>query len=72
VLWALATRFQADRDLFMVPNVACNMLDPSSHDGLSAKLGLDATLPLGAAEKRLEFSPEVLERARRMMDQNSV
>lgn len=46
VLWALATRFQADTDLFMVPKVFCNRLDPSAVDGMSAKLGLDATAPL--------------------------
>ncbi|MCG3211949.1 MAG: 3-octaprenyl-4-hydroxybenzoate carboxy-lyase [Anaerolineae bacterium] len=46
VLWALATRFQADTDMFMVPKVFCNRLDPSSVDGMSAKLGLDATAPL--------------------------
>ncbi len=46
VLWAMATRFQADTDMFMVPNVFCNRLDPSSRDGRSAKLALDATAPL--------------------------
>ena len=46
VLWAIATRFQADTDMFMVPKVFCNRLDPSSVDGMSAKLGLDATAPL--------------------------
>ena len=46
VLWALATRFQADTDMFMVPKVFCNRLDPSSVNGMSAKLGLDATAPL--------------------------
>ncbi len=46
VLWALATRFQADKDLFVVPDVICNRLDPSSSDGTSAKMGLDATKPL--------------------------
>jgi 2,5-furandicarboxylate decarboxylase 1 len=46
VLWALATRFQADTDMFMVPNVFCNRLDPSSREGVSAKLALDATAPL--------------------------
>lgn len=46
VLWALATRFQADTDLFTVPKVFCNRLDPSSVDGMSAKLALDATAPL--------------------------
>ncbi len=64
VLWALATRFQADRDLFVVSDVACNMLDPSSQDGLSAKMGLDATLPIDAPEKRLVFSEEILSRVR--------
>jgi UbiD family decarboxylase len=46
VMWALATRFQADTDMFMVPQVFCNRLDPSSRDGMSAKLALDATAPL--------------------------
>lgn len=45
VLWALATRFQADTDMFVVPKVFCNRLDPSSIDGMSAKIGLDATKP---------------------------
>jgi UbiD family decarboxylase len=45
VLWALATRFQADTDMFVVPKVFCNRLDPSSVDGMSAKIGLDATKP---------------------------
>lgn len=43
VLWALATRFQADTDMFVVPKVFCNRLDPSSVEGMSAKVGLDAT-----------------------------
>ena len=46
VLWAIATRFQADQDLFVVPKVLCNRLDPSSVDGMSAKMALDATKPL--------------------------
>jgi 2,5-furandicarboxylate decarboxylase 1 len=46
VLWAIATRFQADADMFMVPDVFCNRLDPSSRDGMSSKLALDATAPL--------------------------
>ncbi len=40
VLWALATRFQADRDLFVVPSVLCNRLDPSSVDGMSQRWAL--------------------------------
>jgi 2,5-furandicarboxylate decarboxylase 1 len=43
VLWALATRFQSDRDLFRVEGVSTNLLDPSIRNGVSAKMGLDAT-----------------------------
>jgi 2,5-furandicarboxylate decarboxylase 1 len=46
VLWAIATRFQADTDMFVVPEVFCNRLDPSSRNGMSSKLALDATAPL--------------------------
>ncbi|MDN5343901.1 MAG: hypothetical protein PWQ18_12 [Clostridia bacterium] len=43
VMWALATRMQADEDVFIVPRVFCNRLDPSARDGMAAKLGIDAT-----------------------------
>ena len=56
VLWAIATRFQADTDMFSVPNVLCNRLDPSSVDGMSAKLAIDATAPLDWDVQRA-FSP---------------
>lgn len=46
VEWAMATRFQADRDLVVVPNALGSILDPSSNRGVSAKMGLDATRPL--------------------------
>ncbi len=48
--WALATRFQADRDLFVVPGAWGSRLDPSARDGVTAKMGLDATAPLGELE----------------------
>ena len=60
VLWALATRFQADTDLFCVPKVFCNRLDPSAVDGLSAKLGLDATAPLDWDVERTTLPPEAM------------
>ena len=47
VEWAIATRFQADKDLVMVRNARGSTLDPSSEDGLTAKMGIDATKPLG-------------------------
>ena len=64
VLWALATRFQADRDMFVVPDVFCNRLDPSSIDGVSAKLGLDATQPLSWDVERTSLPADALAWAR--------
>ena len=44
--WAVATRFQADRDLLVVSGAQGSKLDPSSTDGVNAKMGIDATKPL--------------------------
>jgi len=46
--WAIATRFQADRDLLVVSGAQGSKLDPSSDGGISAKMGLDATKPIEA------------------------
>ncbi len=46
VEWAVATRFQADRDLVVVGNALGSILDPSAEHGISAKMGIDATRPL--------------------------
>ncbi|GBF08441.1 hypothetical protein apy_01660 [Aeropyrum pernix] len=48
VEWAIATRFQADKDLVIIPRARGSTLDPSAADGLTAKMGLDATRPLDA------------------------
>ncbi|HEX4249567.1 MAG TPA: UbiD family decarboxylase [Pseudonocardia sp.] len=45
--WAIDTRMQADRDLLVVPRTIGSSLDPSSEQGTSAKLGIDATVPPG-------------------------
>jgi 2,5-furandicarboxylate decarboxylase 1 len=50
VEWAVATRFQADRDLVIVPESQGSRLDPSTRNGVGAKMGLDATKPLAAGE----------------------
>ena len=48
VLWAVATRMQADRDLVTIAGSLGAMLDPSADDrGITAKLGIDATRPFG-------------------------
>jgi len=64
VEWAIATRFQADRDLVVLTGQPSSSLDPSAtmvpgQKARSAKMGLDATIPwadhtgrpLGAAER---------------------
>jgi len=50
VEWAVATRFQADRDLLVVPESQGSKLDPSTRDGVGAKMGIDATKPVAAPE----------------------
>ncbi|MFA4647195.1 UbiD family decarboxylase [Pyrococcus kukulkanii] len=49
--WAIATRFQPDRDLVVIPNARGSSLDPSGKDGLTAKWGIDATKPLDRKEE---------------------
>jgi 2,5-furandicarboxylate decarboxylase 1 len=50
VEWAITTRFQADRDLVVVTEAQGSKLDPSSRNGVSAKMGFDATVSLSAPE----------------------
>jgi len=51
VEWAIATRFQADKDLVIIKHARGSTLDPSSKDGLMTKMGLDATKPLEHLEE---------------------
>ena len=70
VLWAMATRVQADRDLLVVGGSLGVILDPSaSSDGLTAKLGIDATRRFGdAAAEKLVMTEAPMEWARRVVD----
>jgi 2,5-furandicarboxylate decarboxylase 1 len=70
VLWAIATRFQADTDMFMVPDVFCNRLDPSSRDGMSAKVALDATAPLKWDVERAVLPQQAVEWAGALLARN--
>ena len=54
VEWAVATRFQADRDLVIVPESQGSRLDPSTRNGVGAKMGLDATKPLDADDMKFK------------------
>jgi 2,5-furandicarboxylate decarboxylase 1 len=66
VLWAVATRVQADRDVDVLRDVKGNTLDPSQTDDiLTAKMIIDATRPLGRPfAPRLEVPAEARERMR--------
>ena len=64
VMWALSTRFQANRDLFMVEGVSCNLLDPSASEGVATKLGLDATRSTNFSAIKMSFPKEVMGKVR--------
>jgi len=47
VMWALLTRFRADRDLVLIPNTPASTLDPAGHPrGLTTRMIMDATKPV--------------------------
>lgn len=64
--WAMATRFQPDKDVIVVSNVKGSFIDPSSKDNtVTAKIGIDATKPIGSEEgkfAKIRVAPEVQER----------
>ena len=68
VEWAIATRFQADRDLVVLTDQPSSSLDPSAthtpgQKARTAKMGLDATAPLGETRQgyeRAEYQPVAL------------
>ena len=57
--WALATRFQAARDLVLLEGLRAMPLDPSlAGERTSSKAGFDLTLPFGAKRGIEAFTPE--------------
>jgi len=66
VEWALATRFQADRDLIVIPELRGQPIDPSSRwtgEGfLTTKMGLDATRPKKEGFEKVDVPEEVKRR----------
>jgi 2,5-furandicarboxylate decarboxylase 1 len=59
VEWAVATRFQADRDLVVLADQPGSSLDPSGihvpgQKSLTAKMGLDCTIPWNADRTKFE------------------
>jgi 2,5-furandicarboxylate decarboxylase 1 len=70
VMWAVATRMQADRDLVTIAGSLGAMLDPSADErGVTAKLGIDATRPFGEPfADKLVMDPARMAWARALVD----
>jgi UbiD family decarboxylase len=66
VLWAMATRVQADQDVDIIKNVKGNTLDPSQTDNImTAKMIIDATRPVQRPyEARVSVPKTALENTR--------
>ncbi len=54
VEWAVATRFQASRDLVVVLDAQGSKLDPSTRNGVGSKMGLDATVPIALRDSEFK------------------
>jgi UbiD family decarboxylase len=63
VEWAMATRFQGDRDMIVLDREPGSSLDPSAEPGtkLTTKIGFDLTKPLGLGSEGYDLAafPEV-------------
>jgi UbiD family decarboxylase len=75
VMWAIATRVRAEKDITLVPNCKSAILDPSSDPKTFTvtKMGIDATRPSGQDfAERLVISDEQRARARKLLEQAGV
>jgi len=69
VEWAVATRFQGDRDLIVVSDLRGQPIDPSSKEGfLTTKVGMDATRPKKEGFEKVDVPAEVKQRLAPIMD----
>ncbi len=71
VEWAVATRFQADEDLLVVPKARGSTLDPSAdqESGETTKMGIDATRPLSKRLEKFELAKiPVEERVKKIIE----
>jgi UbiD family decarboxylase len=59
VEWAMATRFQGDKDLVILDKEPGSSLDPSAEPGtkMTTKIGFDLTAPIGETRKQFEKVP---------------
>lgn len=62
VLWAVATRMQPAEDVFIVKNVMGCILDQTSDNGLTSKMGIDATKPLSGFSAPCDIPEEAVKK----------
>ena len=63
VEWAMATRFQADKDLIVIPSLRGQPIDPSAGVGFAtSKVGIDATRPTKEGFEKVDFPEDVKNR----------
>jgi len=69
VMWAVATRVKAEKDILLIPGVKSAIIDPTSDpdEFTVTKMGIDATAPKGDFAERLTISPEQRARAREIL-----
>jgi 2,5-furandicarboxylate decarboxylase 1 len=70
VMWAVATRVRAEKDIFFIPGAKAAVLDPTSdpENFTVTKMGIDATRPAGRDfAERLVISEEQRARARSIL-----
>jgi UbiD family decarboxylase len=71
VMWAVATRVRAEKDIFFIPGAKAAILDPTSdpENFTVTKMGVDATRPTGRDfAERLVISDEQRARARSILE----
>ena len=70
VMWAVATRVRAEKDIFFIPGAKAAILDPTSdpQNFTVTKMGIDATRPAGRDfAERLVITEEQRGRARKIL-----
>jgi UbiD family decarboxylase len=67
ILWAMATRMQADRDIDTIRDAMGAILDPSNRAGTTAKIIVDATRKTTPFPKRHTIPPAAMARAEALL-----
>jgi 2,5-furandicarboxylate decarboxylase 1 len=67
VLWAMATRMQADQDIDLIRNAMGAVLDPSNRQGTTAKLIVDATRKITPYPRRHSLPGDAMARAQALL-----